>query len=56
MNIEKIFYPKLWKILSKGGQGNASVIYKNLLPLLPHLPVSEEKQFYPTFFEKMRTG
>ncbi|XP_018571354.1 E3 ubiquitin-protein ligase listerin isoform X2 [Anoplophora glabripennis] len=59
INIEKQFFPKLWKILKQGGQGNASVIYPNLLPLISHLPATVDEnaqQFYNTFFENLRLG
>ncbi|KAJ8918958.1 hypothetical protein NQ315_016860 [Exocentrus adspersus] len=59
INIEKLFFPKLWKVFKQGGQGNASVIYPSLLPLISHLPATVDEnaqQFYNTFFENLRSG
>ncbi|CAG9858317.1 unnamed protein product [Phyllotreta striolata] len=59
INIEKLFLPKLWKILKQGGQGNASVIYPSLLPLISYLPPTIEEtvpQFYSLFFENLWLG
>ncbi|KAJ8985103.1 hypothetical protein NQ317_019789 [Molorchus minor] len=59
VNGDKLFFPKLWKILKQGGQGNATVIYPSLLPLISHFPptINENShQFYNTFFENLRLG
>ncbi|XP_050511017.1 E3 ubiquitin-protein ligase listerin [Diabrotica virgifera virgifera] len=59
INIEKLFLPKLWKILKQGGQGNASIIYPSLLPLISHLPQTIDDnapQFYNLFFENLWLG
>lgn len=57
INIDKMFMPKLWKILREGGQGSASVIYRNFLPLISHLPSDIDfSSFYSNFFENMRVG
>lgn len=50
------------KILKHGGQGNATALYPNLLPLLSHLPPSirenesEYPDFYKKIFENLRLG
>lgn len=47
------------KILKNGGQGNATALYPNLLPLLSHLPPSikeNNSEFYKRFFDNLRTG
>lgn len=59
ISIEKLFLPKLWKILKQGGQGNASLIYPSLLPLISHLPPiidDNDHQFYNQFFENLWLG
>ncbi|KAG5874665.1 hypothetical protein JTB14_012946 [Gonioctena quinquepunctata] len=59
INVDKLFFPKLWKILKQGGRGNAAVIYPSLLPLISNLPPSVNEnpcQFYDTFFENLRSG
>ncbi|CAG9822593.1 unnamed protein product [Phaedon cochleariae] len=59
INVDKVFYPKLWKILKQGGQGNAAVIYPSLLPVLSHLlPIVNDSssEFYDKFFENLRLG
>ncbi|EEZ97459.2 E3 ubiquitin-protein ligase listerin isoform X2 [Tribolium castaneum] len=57
INIEKSYLSKLKKVLREGGQGNATVIYPNLLSLLHKLPPSVRvDQFYDSFFENLRCG
>ncbi|CAH0553483.1 unnamed protein product [Brassicogethes aeneus] len=57
INIDKLFLPKLTKILKQGAQGTANVIYPNLLPLLSHLPPNiDAGTFYSNFFENIRLG
>ncbi|GJQ69098.1 hypothetical protein Trydic_g6262 [Trypoxylus dichotomus] len=57
INVEKVVLPKLYKVLKEGGQGNASVIYPNMLPFLSHLPPSiDNNVFYFNFFDNMRLG
>lgn len=59
VNVDKVFFPKLTKILKNGGQGNATVLYPNLLPLLSHLPPNvkeNEPEFYKKFFDDLRSG
>lgn len=59
VKVDKIFFPKLMKILKQGGQGNAAAIYPNLLPLLSHLPPSvkeNDQEFYKKFFDDLRSG
>lgn len=55
----KLTSKKLWNILREGGQGNASVIFPNLLPLLSKIPstvLDKKRNFYTAFFEHMRAG
>ncbi|XP_017770844.1 PREDICTED: E3 ubiquitin-protein ligase listerin [Nicrophorus vespilloides] len=57
INVDELFLPKLWKVLRQGGQGNATVIYPNLLPLLSHLPPNLDiESFYNNYFNNMRIG
>ncbi|KAL3280345.1 hypothetical protein HHI36_017834 [Cryptolaemus montrouzieri] len=57
VNIDKLMMPKLWKVLKEGGQGNAAVIYPNLLPLLSNLtPIVDENTFYSNFFQSLCLG
>ncbi|KAK9879336.1 hypothetical protein WA026_004187 [Henosepilachna vigintioctopunctata] len=57
VNVDKLLLPKLWKVLREGGQGNASVIYPNLLPMLPSLtPVLDVSTFYNNFFQNLCLG
>lgn len=52
-----MFVPKLFKILKAGGQGNAAVVYRNLLPLLSHFPAELNNiTFYSNYFENLRSG
>ncbi|XP_046392892.1 E3 ubiquitin-protein ligase listerin [Ischnura elegans] len=55
----KVVFPKLWRVLKEGGQGNASTIYPNLLPLLSKIPrelLNDRDLFYKRFFSNMREG
>lgn len=57
INIEKMYLGKLKKVLRDGGQGNAIVIYPNLLSILHKLPPGvASEQFYDSFFECIRLG
>ncbi|XP_044263006.1 E3 ubiquitin-protein ligase listerin [Tribolium madens] len=57
INVEKSYLSRLKKVLREGGQGNATVIYPNLLSLLHKLPPSVRvDQFYDSFFENLRCG
>lgn len=57
VSIEKLVLPKLWKVLKEAGQGSASVIYPNLLPLISHIPANiDAKTLYSNFFEYCRIG
>nr|XP_023024069.1 E3 ubiquitin-protein ligase listerin [Leptinotarsa decemlineata] len=59
INIDKLFLPKLWKILKQGGRGNATVIYPSLLPMISHLPPSVDENlslFYDSFFGNLCSG
>lgn len=52
-----MFLPKFWKVLKEGGQGNASIIYPNLLPLMSHLsPNLDINNFYGNYFENIQIG
>ncbi|XP_071439898.1 E3 ubiquitin-protein ligase listerin [Hetaerina americana] len=55
----KIVFPKLWRVLKEGGQGNAATIFPNLLPLLSKIPselLKDKDLFYQRFFDNMREG
>jgi hypothetical protein len=55
--VEKCYLAKLRKVLKEGGQGNATVIYPNLLSLLHKLPTTVRvDHFYDSFFENLRSG
>ncbi|XP_077977369.1 E3 ubiquitin-protein ligase listerin-like isoform X1 [Glandiceps talaboti] len=59
INTRKAFLPKLWVIFRNAGNGSATVIYPNLLPLLSKIPVDVIGQgigFYNEFFTNMKTG
>uniref|UniRef100_A0A1Y1KK52 E3 ubiquitin-protein ligase listerin n=1 Tax=Photinus pyralis TaxID=7054 RepID=A0A1Y1KK52_PHOPY len=57
VNIDKLVFPKLWKLLKEGGFGNAYVIFPNLLPLISHLPPSiDQNSTFSLFFENMFKG
>ncbi|RZC42281.1 E3 ubiquitin-protein ligase listerin [Asbolus verrucosus] len=57
IHIEKNYLAKLKKVLKEGGQGNATVIYPNLLSLLHKLPPTVKvEHFYDSFFENLRNG
>ncbi|KAF4521588.1 hypothetical protein B566_EDAN001308 [Ephemera danica] len=56
VNCEKMVFPKLWHILRDGGQGNASSIYPNLLPLISKIVPNDKSIFYTKFFSNMLTG
>uniref|UniRef100_T1IH75 E3 ubiquitin-protein ligase listerin n=1 Tax=Strigamia maritima TaxID=126957 RepID=T1IH75_STRMM len=59
VNARKAVLPKLWTVLQEGGNGNASVIYPNLLPFLNKIPaqvMGDPMQFYSEFFARMRKG
>ncbi|XP_050305694.1 E3 ubiquitin-protein ligase listerin [Anthonomus grandis grandis] len=59
INMDQQFSPKILNILKQAGQGNATIIYPNFLPLLSTIPFLDEKkqkQFYSSFFESMAMG
>lgn len=57
INTEKLVLPKLWQILREGGQGSATIIYPNLLPLLSKFPMNiSSSNFYSNFFSSMQLG
>jgi hypothetical protein len=57
VHVEKCYLAKLRKVLKEGGQGNATVIYPNLLSLLHKLPTTVRvDHFYDSFFENLRSG
>lgn len=57
VNIDKLMLPKLWKVLKNGGQGNAAVIFPNLLPLLSNMmSIIDVDTFYTNFFTNLCLG
>uniref|UniRef100_A0A1B6LZH6 E3 ubiquitin-protein ligase listerin n=1 Tax=Graphocephala atropunctata TaxID=36148 RepID=A0A1B6LZH6_9HEMI len=59
VSLEKLVLPKLWKVLREGADGNASLVFPNLLPLLSKISPSllqDKILFYSKFFENLRTG
>uniref|UniRef100_A0A336LRQ7 E3 ubiquitin-protein ligase listerin n=1 Tax=Culicoides sonorensis TaxID=179676 RepID=A0A336LRQ7_CULSO len=59
VNKEKVFFPKLWKLLKSGGSGNAVTIYPHLLPLVSKLTeefVGDLHDFYKNFFAAIKEG
>uniref|UniRef100_A0A1B6G177 E3 ubiquitin-protein ligase listerin n=1 Tax=Cuerna arida TaxID=1464854 RepID=A0A1B6G177_9HEMI len=59
VNLAKLVLPKLWKVLREGSDGNASLVFPNLLPLLSKISPSllpDKAQFYTKFFENLRIG
>ncbi|CAH1975524.1 unnamed protein product [Acanthoscelides obtectus] len=59
INVEKVLFSKLWKILKQGIEGNSSTFYLNMLPLISHLPPTVDEnalQFYNTLFDNFRIG
>ncbi|XP_074105296.1 E3 ubiquitin-protein ligase listerin [Cotesia typhae] len=58
VSIEKLVLPKLWRVLRSGGQGCASIIYPNLLPLISQFPKFDldKKNLFFNFFNNMSQG
>nr|CAH7760823.1 unnamed protein product [Callosobruchus chinensis] len=59
INVEKLLFSKLWKILKQGIEGNSSTFYLSMLPLISHLPPTVDEnasQFYNTLFDNFRIG
>lgn len=59
VSLEKMVLPKLWKVMREGAEGNASLIYPNLLPLLSKIPplvLKDKLVFYSKFLENIRAG
>nr|XP_006825327.1 PREDICTED: E3 ubiquitin-protein ligase listerin-like [Saccoglossus kowalevskii] len=59
INVRKALLPKLWSVFRQGGNGSASVVYPNFLPLLSKIPseiISQNVQFYQEWFGNMKTG
>lgn len=59
VSAEKLVFPKLWRILREGGQGNAAMIFPNMLPLLSKIPqsvIGTKQEFFTKFFDSMRAG
>lgn len=59
INMEKFLLPKLVNIFSHGGQGNASFICPNVLPLLSRIPdsiINNKQEFYVKIFSSFITG
>ncbi|XP_017770838.1 PREDICTED: E3 ubiquitin-protein ligase listerin-like [Nicrophorus vespilloides] len=57
INVDELFLPKLWKVLRQGGQGNGTVNYPNLRPLLSHLPPNHDiENFCINYMNNMRIG
>ncbi|XP_014299364.1 E3 ubiquitin-protein ligase listerin [Microplitis demolitor] len=58
VSIEKLVLPKLWRVLRSGGQGCASIIYPNLLPLISQFPKFnlDKKILFFNFFDNMSQG
>ncbi|XP_030758114.1 E3 ubiquitin-protein ligase listerin [Sitophilus oryzae] len=58
VNFEKMYLPKLVNVLKLGGQGNATIIYPSLLPLISQLePIQAGPlKFYTIIFDNMRLG
>lgn len=56
---EKVFIPKLYKLLKNGGSGNAVAIYPHLLPLVSKLNeefLGDLSEFYKNFFAAVKEG
>ncbi|XP_063699534.1 E3 ubiquitin-protein ligase listerin [Culicoides brevitarsis] len=56
---EKVFLPKLFKLLKNGGNGNAVAIYPHLLPLVSQLNpefLGDMTEFYRNFFISIKEG
>ncbi|KAK1117407.1 hypothetical protein K0M31_016777 [Melipona bicolor] len=58
INIEKLFLPKLYRVLQNGGQCCASDIYPYLLPFISQFPKLsvDPHHLYTNFFTNMRQG
>ena len=59
VNHHKDMLPSLWSLLQQGGNGSASIIFPNLLPLLnkfPHHIIGEGLDFHKLFFNNLRAG
>ncbi|XP_038059128.1 E3 ubiquitin-protein ligase listerin-like [Patiria miniata] len=59
VNVRKAVLPKLWAMLRAGGNGSATVIHPNLLPLLSHVPsdvTGSGVMFYREFFGNIKEG
>lgn len=59
VSCEKVFLPKLFKLLKSGGSGNAVAIYPHLLPLVSKLNedfVGDLMEFYKNYFAAIKEG
>lgn len=58
LSVQKLFLPKLWRVLSSEEQNCSAIIYPNLLPLLSQFPKFDldRDYLYNNFFEKLRGG
>ncbi|XP_058124895.1 E3 ubiquitin-protein ligase listerin [Anopheles ziemanni] len=61
LNFDKAVFPKLWKLLKSGGDGNAACVYPHMLPLVSGftrevLGADRLAKFYGLFFESMNEG
>jgi len=59
VSLEKLVLPKLWKVLREGADGNASLVFPNLLLFLSKIPttqLTDKNTFYKKFFENLRSG
>lgn len=60
INFEKAFFPKFWKVLKSGGNGNANIIFPHMLPIVSKFTKEvlgdRTIKFYSDLFENYKEG
>lgn len=60
INFEKAFFPKFWKVLKNGGNGNANIIFPHMLPIVSKFTKEvlgdRTIKFYSDLFENYKEG